>query len=386
MAQEDTTSSLEAKFDAAVRVIRSLPEDGPYQPSDNMMLMFYSYYKQATLGPCNIPRPIGFWDSRGKAKWDAWSSLGNMTKEEAMMNYVDDIQLILETIPISEEVSELVEKLGNFYAEVDGGGDQEEKNEVDKRAYTRPFAGCAGFGDLWEDIQNPGGDDRQTTNDLCLAICDEDKHNSRENMATSDEDVHYSSIENSSKVFRNKESSDSEISEVEENSYGDNTEDYEEEEEEEVAEEEDKERRRSTNLRLQVWEEGRWSVSSMEPSVSSITNGLHGSMNSQLEEEELASLEPRARRSAHVHIGGRKSGSLPPRTSCGSQLCVNMDAACCCVSARGHSGSVAMGNVNEQIATALLRLQEDMASVLHRLHTLEVLTVSQVKDSRQPKK
>jgi hypothetical protein len=38
-----------------------------------------------------------------------------------------------------------------------------------------------------------------------------------------------------------------------------------------------------------------------------------------------------------------------------------------------------MGQNNEQIATALLRLQEDMANVLHRLHTLEVLTVSQVK-------
>lgn len=158
------------------------------------MLMFYSYHKQATSGPCNIRRPSGFWDTRGKAKWqvmivrclnarvtvvfheeiqsygytcsivvsfvpnphdplciligqrhghlipavqqqpeqnrcssahlhpcftyylcncifsviqssqcstmtffvarDAWSSLGNMTKEEAMKNYVDDIQLV----------------------------------------------------------------------------------------------------------------------------------------------------------------------------------------------------------------------------------------------------------------------------------------------------
>lgn len=35
--------------------------------------------------------------------------------------------------------------------------------------------------------------------------------------------------------------------------------------------------------------------------------------------------------------------------------------------------------MNEQIATALLRLQHDMADMLHRLHTLEVLTASQVK-------
>jgi len=78
------------------------------------------------------------------------------------------------------------------------------------------------------------------------------------------------------------------------------------------------------------------------------------------------------------------SGSLSRRTPCGSQLCVNnTDAACRCVSARGHSASVAAGDVSEQIATALLRLQEDMADLLHRLHTLEVLTVPQVKEEHQ---
>uniref|UniRef100_A0A3Q3F965 Acyl-CoA binding domain containing 5b n=1 Tax=Kryptolebias marmoratus TaxID=37003 RepID=A0A3Q3F965_KRYMA len=66
----------------------------PFQPSDDMMLMFYSYYKQATVGPCNIHRPMGFWDTRGKTKWDAWSSLGTMTKEEAMRNYIEHIQLV----------------------------------------------------------------------------------------------------------------------------------------------------------------------------------------------------------------------------------------------------------------------------------------------------
>uniref|UniRef100_A0A8C5GA55 ACB domain-containing protein n=1 Tax=Gouania willdenowi TaxID=441366 RepID=A0A8C5GA55_GOUWI len=59
-----------------------------------MLLMFYGYYKQATVGPCNIPRPNGFWDTRDKAKWDAWSSLRNMSKEEAMRSYIEDIQLV----------------------------------------------------------------------------------------------------------------------------------------------------------------------------------------------------------------------------------------------------------------------------------------------------
>lgn len=32
------------------------------------MLRFYSYYKQATAGRCQEPRP-GFWDPIGRYKW-----------------------------------------------------------------------------------------------------------------------------------------------------------------------------------------------------------------------------------------------------------------------------------------------------------------------------
>lgn len=52
-----------------VIIILFFSPSGPFQPSDDTMLMFYSYYKQATVGPCNIPRPSGFWDSRGRIKW-----------------------------------------------------------------------------------------------------------------------------------------------------------------------------------------------------------------------------------------------------------------------------------------------------------------------------
>lgn len=37
------------------------------------------------------------------------------------------------------------------------------------------------------------------------------------------------------------------------------------------------------------------------------------------------------------------------------------------------------GSLNEQIVVALARLQDDMQSVLERLHTLEALTASQVR-------
>ncbi|XP_071340843.1 acyl-CoA-binding domain-containing protein 5A [Trachinotus anak] len=111
---EDERRLTQLRFEAAVKVIKSLPPDGPFQPSNDMMLKFYSYYKQATVGACNIPRP-GFWDAVGKAKWDAWDSLGNMSKEEAMAAYVDEMKLILEGMPMTDEVEELLRVLGPFY-------------------------------------------------------------------------------------------------------------------------------------------------------------------------------------------------------------------------------------------------------------------------------
>ncbi|XP_031409733.1 acyl-CoA-binding domain-containing protein 5-like [Meleagris gallopavo] len=66
---------------------------GSFQPTNEMMLKFYSFYKQATQGPCNIPRP-GFWDPIGRYKWDAWSALGDMSKEEAMIAYVEEMKKV----------------------------------------------------------------------------------------------------------------------------------------------------------------------------------------------------------------------------------------------------------------------------------------------------
>ncbi|AWP21038.1 putative acyl-CoA-binding domain-containing protein 5 isoform 2 [Scophthalmus maximus] len=118
MEVEDDSRLTRLRFEAAVKVIKSLPPDGPFQPSNDMMLKFYSFYKQATVGACNIPRP-GFWDAVGKAKWDAWDSLGDMSKEEAMAAYVEEMKLILEGMPMTDEVEELLRVLGPFYELVD---------------------------------------------------------------------------------------------------------------------------------------------------------------------------------------------------------------------------------------------------------------------------
>ncbi|XP_015986975.1 acyl-CoA-binding domain-containing protein 5 isoform X1 [Rousettus aegyptiacus] len=110
----DTRSVHETRFEAAVKVIQSLPKNGSFQPTNEMMLKFYSFYKQATEGPCKFSRP-GFWDPIGRYKWDAWSSLGDMTKEEAMIAYVEEMKKILETMPMTETVEELLQVIGPFY-------------------------------------------------------------------------------------------------------------------------------------------------------------------------------------------------------------------------------------------------------------------------------
>lgn len=128
----DTKSIYERRFEAAVSVIQSLPKNGSFQPSNELMLKFYSYYKQATLGPCNTTRP-GFWDPIGKYKWDAWNSLGDMPKEAAMIAYVDEMKKILESMPITKEVEELLCVIGPFYELVD-----------DKKKSQSPYAISAG--------------------------------------------------------------------------------------------------------------------------------------------------------------------------------------------------------------------------------------------------
>ncbi|XP_071442547.1 acyl-CoA-binding domain-containing protein 5-like [Hetaerina americana] len=107
----------EEKFRAAVNVIRSLPKNGSYQPSPDLMLRFYAYYKQATEGPCKGARPA-FWEMIKKAKWDAWNRLGNMPREEAMDNYVEELKKIVETMSYTENVAQFLESLDSFYEKV----------------------------------------------------------------------------------------------------------------------------------------------------------------------------------------------------------------------------------------------------------------------------
>ncbi|KAI5119120.1 hypothetical protein M0805_007866 [Coniferiporia weirii] len=86
--------SYEAKFTAAVAIVQGLPKDGDIKPTQDEQLYFYKYYKQATVGDVNIPRP-GMLDFTGKAKWDARSEVKGTSKEDAQKLYVEKLLEIL---------------------------------------------------------------------------------------------------------------------------------------------------------------------------------------------------------------------------------------------------------------------------------------------------
>ena len=85
--------SLEQDFKAASEFVRSLPKDGPVKPDNDTKLKFYSFYKQATEGDVKGDRP-GMFSFEGKAKWDAWNAVKGMDPEEAMANYVEELNRV----------------------------------------------------------------------------------------------------------------------------------------------------------------------------------------------------------------------------------------------------------------------------------------------------
>ena len=77
---------LKAKFEAAAAAAKQTRK----KPDNSTLLKLYSYYKQATEGDAKGDRP-GAFDFVGGAKYDAWSKLKGMDKDEAMTNYIKQV-------------------------------------------------------------------------------------------------------------------------------------------------------------------------------------------------------------------------------------------------------------------------------------------------------
>ena len=76
-----------AKFEAAAAAAKQTKK----KPANPTLLKLYSYYKQATDGDVSGDRPGGF-DFVGGAKYDAWSKLKGMSADDAMQNYIKQVE------------------------------------------------------------------------------------------------------------------------------------------------------------------------------------------------------------------------------------------------------------------------------------------------------
>lgn len=74
------------KFKAAVQTAND--KTPPSALSQDTKLAMYGHFKQAEVGPCTTERP-GIFDQTGRYKHDAWSKLGDMSKEDAMTKYIE---------------------------------------------------------------------------------------------------------------------------------------------------------------------------------------------------------------------------------------------------------------------------------------------------------
>uniref|UniRef100_A0A0N5AM70 ACB domain-containing protein n=1 Tax=Syphacia muris TaxID=451379 RepID=A0A0N5AM70_9BILA len=80
------------RFTAAVIIVQNLPNEGSSVISNESKLVFYSLYKQSTVGTCQTPKP-SFWNVVEK---EAWKSLGSMSFKDAQDKYVEMLKVIVD--------------------------------------------------------------------------------------------------------------------------------------------------------------------------------------------------------------------------------------------------------------------------------------------------
>ncbi len=78
---------LKAKFEAATAAAKKTKK----KPDNPTLLKLYSLYKQATEGDVAGERP-GAFDFVGGAKYDAWSKLKGTSRDDAMSQYIRQVE------------------------------------------------------------------------------------------------------------------------------------------------------------------------------------------------------------------------------------------------------------------------------------------------------
>ena len=86
MAGAPKKDDLKSRFAAAAAAAKQTKK----KPDNPTLLKLYSYYKQATEGDVTGARPGGF-DFVGGAKYDAWAKLKGTSRDDAMTQYIKQV-------------------------------------------------------------------------------------------------------------------------------------------------------------------------------------------------------------------------------------------------------------------------------------------------------
>lgn len=82
--------TIEEDFEKAVSDVRN----SVTTPTNEVALSLYGLFKLVKFGKNNSPKPSIF-NFTGLAKWKAWTESSALTKEEAMVKYIDLVQKYL---------------------------------------------------------------------------------------------------------------------------------------------------------------------------------------------------------------------------------------------------------------------------------------------------
>ena len=82
---------LKEQFEKAAENVKQLSQ----KPSNEKLLMLYSFFKQGSNGDVLGKRP-GFTNLKGRAKYDAWTKLKGMSQEKAMEDYISLVERLKE--------------------------------------------------------------------------------------------------------------------------------------------------------------------------------------------------------------------------------------------------------------------------------------------------
>ena len=82
---------LQNRFNTAVESVRKTK----FRVTDTQRLQLYGWYKQATGGNNTAAQPWAF-QVYELAKWNAWTNCKNMSQEDAMTNYVNLVNTLVD--------------------------------------------------------------------------------------------------------------------------------------------------------------------------------------------------------------------------------------------------------------------------------------------------